>query len=264
MKNTFKTMSFVSILALTVPTFGYAADMSATSTTGTPMVPKPGTVTRSTSAQSSMNDIKVFFAGLNENPSLDPILIRRDMTAHGLIGEPVMNQANQKIATINDIILDKSGNAILVIVSDKGFLGIGNKLAAFDYKNVISQNQDGDVTMALTQNMIDRASDFSYDRRDWAKAKIIPADSISTNALMSGSLYDNMDKKLAGIENIYFRSGEASQIIVGFNKTLGMGGNLATLDFEDLQVVKKTDRVDLKLSSKQADLFRNFEKSVSN
>ncbi len=264
MKNTFKLLSFVSVLGLTIPTFGYAADVSTMSETGTPMVEKQDSITRNSSAKSVSKDIKVFFAGLHENQSLEPILIRRNMTAHGLIGEPVMNQADQRIATVNDIIVDKSGNAILVVVSDKGFLGIGNKLAAFDYKNVISQNQDGEVTMLLTQNMIDRASDFSYDRRDWAKAKIIPADSISTNALMNGYLYDSMDKKLAGIENIYFRSGESSQVIVGFNKTLGMGGNLAALDFKDLQIMKKSDRVDLKLSSKQSDLFRNFEKSVSN
>ncbi len=260
----FKTLSAVSIVALMAPLSTFATEMPATAVSGKPTVPSEEVRKENNVGQNILKTIKVFFSGFNENQSLEPILIRQNMTAHGLLGESVMNQKNEKIAVVNDIILDKMGNAVLVVLSDKGFLGIGNKLAAFDYKNVISQDKDGDVTMTLTQGMIDRASDFSYDRKDWAKAKIIPTDSMSTNVLLRGSLYDNMGHTLANIENIYFRSGEASQVIVGFNKTLGMGGNLATLDFKDLEIVRREGQVNFKLSAKQTDLFKKFEKSVSN
>jgi uncharacterized protein YrrD len=255
-----KTLSAISMISLMAPWPALAADVPASAVAGKPMASPQDRQDDS----SVFRTIKVFFAGLNENQSFEPILIRQDMTAHGLIGESVMDASNKKIAVVNDIILDKSGVPILVILSDKGFLGIGNKLAAFDYKNVIRQNQDGDVTMSLTQGMIDRAADFSYDRKDWAKAKVIPTDSMSVNVLLRGSLYDHTDKVLATIENVYFRSGDPSQVIVGFNKVMGMGGDLATLDFKNLQVMKKDGQVDFKLSAPQTELFKKFQKSVMN
>lgn len=264
--TTFKTIMAVSALTLLGPIPGFAADLSASATSGSPVLPssRPASPNGQTVLSKAANNIQVFFTDPNKSDALDPILIRRDWTAHGLIGEIIMNQNNEKIASVNDIIIDKSGRPILVIVSDKGFLGIGNKLAAFDYQKVTKQDKNGNVTMALTQDMIDHAADFSYDRRDWAKAKIIPSGSMSTNMLLSGSLYDDQGTNVAYIENIHFRSGEVSQVIVGFNQTLGMGGDLAALDFKDLKVLKKDDRIDLSLSPKQTANFKVFEKSVSN
>ncbi len=209
-------------------------------------------------------DIRAVYIGKEASNTLDPVLIRRSMTANGLIGESVYNDDNKKIATVKDIIIDKSGKAILVVVSDNGFLGIGSKVAAFNYSQVVKQDSDGKVAMALSKDMIDHAADFSYDQRDWAKAKVIPRGSISVNALLKGDVLDNNGKKVASIENVYLRNADVSQVIVGFDKTLGMGGDLAALDFDDLQTVKKKKDIDFKLTSNQTVEFKNFKKSVNN
>src|SRR5690606_18333733 len=131
-----------------------------------------------------------------------------------------------KIATVKDIILDKNGKAVLVIVSDGGVLGIGDKVAAFNYSKVVAQKPDGNVVMSLSQDMVNHAKDFSYDQKDWAKAKVIPQGSLSVNSLLEGNMLNSKGEKVADIENIYLRNSDASQIIVGFNKTLGVGGDI--------------------------------------
>lgn len=186
------------------------------------------------------------------------------MTAHGLIGETVVDARGRKIATVNDIIVDKSGKAILIVVSNAGRLGSGRKVAAFDYNKVVTQNPDGTMAMALTRGMVSNAPDFSYDQKNWAKAKVIPAGSLSVNALLKGDVLDNNGKKVADIENIYFRNKNVSQVIVGFNKTLGMGGSLAALDYDDLQLVERNNDLGFQLSNNQTDQFKNFKKSVAN
>lgn len=273
-----RTITAVSIIALMLAAPAFAADVSTTPAMDNPGVP----VTADTNANATTgvkgdlnkasaemretaDDIKAFLMGKDTNAKLEPVLIHRAWTAHGLIGADIVNPNDQKkIATVKDIIMDKDGHAILVVVSDGGVMGIGSKVAAFNYDKVITQQADGKVQMALSQDMIDHAKDFSYDQADWAKAKVIPTGSISTNELLKGKVLDANGKKVASVENIYFRSGEASQIIVGFDKTFGMGGDLAALDYDQLHLVQKGKDVDFELSSAQTAQFKSFKKSVEN
>jgi len=116
--------------------------------------------------------------------------------------------------------------------------------------------------MGLSQDMVDRAADFSYDQKDWAKAKIIPNGSVSVNALLKGSVFDNNGKKVADVDNIYWRNSDAVQVIVSFNKTMGMGGELAALNYDDLQKIQKNRDIDFKLTPKQSVQFANFKESA--
>ena len=263
-----KMMTAVSVLALMMPISAHAVSFLG-SMGGQAMVytsdADDGTVDQTSDARhDAAGDIKAFFIGKEASNTLEPVLIRRSMTAHGLIGAAVVNSDSEKIATVKDIIIDRDGKAILVVVSDNGVLGIGKKVAAFDYSRVVTQHSDGNVTMALSKDMIDHAADFSYDQEDWAKAKVIPRGSISVNALLKGDVLDNQGKKVASVENVYLRNSDVSQVIVGFNKTLGMGGKLAALDFDNLQTVKKRKDVDFELTSNQTAQFKSFKKSVAN
>ncbi len=273
-----KAMTAVSMLALMISVSAHAADIPnaaggeavastapATGSDDTVMDDvKSGAHKTGNAIHNASENIEAFFIGKQENKTLEPILIHRSMTADGLIGESVINSDGQKIATVKDVIIDKNGKAILIVVSDNGVLGIGSKVAAFDYSQVVAQDSSGNVSLALSKNMVDHAADFSYDQKDWAKAKVIPRGSISVNALLQGDVLDNKGKKVASIENVYLRNADVSQVIVGFDKTLGMGGKLAALDFDNLQIVKKRKDIDFKLTSNQAAQFKSFEKSVAN
>ena len=261
----FKTMTAVCALAVMMSTAAYAADATeAKDGTGTVMGDvKKGLDKASDAIVDTAGDIKGFFIG-KDSSSLEPVLIRRSLMAHGLIGQPLTNANGEKVAMVQDIIIDKQGKAILVVVSDIGTLGIGKKLAAFNYGETVTEDPDGKVTMALTSGMIEHAADFSYDQRNWAKAKVIPANSVSVKKLMKGNVLDNNGKKVASIENVYLRNSDVSQIVVGFDKTFGMGGNFATLDYDDLQMVRKGHELDFKLNENQTEQFKSFKKSVAN
>lgn len=277
-----KTMKFqmkatVSVLALMIPLSANAADVSATFVAGERMAATTsvkddgmtGSIKRGYHrAKNEMHEtgeeIEAFFIGKDADSKVEPVTIHRSMTAHGLIGETIVNTKGEKVAVVKDIIIDKDGKATMIVVSDGGLLGIGSKVAAFNYDRVVTQKPDGKVVMSLSQDMVDHAADFSYEQKDWREAKVIPAGSVSVHSLLKGDVLDNKGRKVADIENVYFRNAAVSQIIVGFNKTLGMGGDLAALDYDDLQMVKKRKELDFKMTANQTAQFKSFKKSVAN
>jgi sporulation protein YlmC with PRC-barrel domain len=212
----------------------------------------------------STDDIRAFTFGKTTVGKAEPETIRRGDTARGMIGSPVLNPAGDKIADVKDIIISRDGKAVLLVVSDGGVLGIGSKVAAFDYNRVVTRKDDGSVIMTLSQDMIDHAADFSYDPKDWAKAKVIPQGSISVSSILDGEVIDNKNRTVATVENVYLRDTDVSQIIVGFNKKLGVAGDRAALDYDSLQPVRTKKEVDFRLSADQAARFRQFEKSMAN
>lgn len=202
--------------------------------------------------------------GAAEGGKLEPVLIRRDATARGMLGADVLDQSGKKISKVEDIIIGEDGRALSVVVSDGGVLGIGEKVAAFDYGRVARQNPDGSVVMRLTQDMIGRAADFSYDPDDREGAKVIPPNAVSVRDLLDAEVLDPRGEKLAEVENLSFTQGDAAKIIVGFNKTLGMGGDLAALGFDDAKMARKGRDIDFTLNADQAARFNAFKQSVRN
>jgi sporulation protein YlmC with PRC-barrel domain len=59
-----------------------------------------------------------------------------DMRASNLIGANVTNMANETVGEINDLVLDKDGKVVAVVVGVGGFLGIGEREVALDYKSL--------------------------------------------------------------------------------------------------------------------------------
>lgn len=257
--KTFKTVTTASVLALMMANPVYAADVAAKDQNKITMKD----VQRG--LQATGEDIKAFFLGVEEDAKFTPVLIRGNMTASGLIGQSVINAEGKNIATVRDIIIGRSGKASQIVVSDHGgVLGIGNKVAAFDYNKVVTQRYDGTIVLALSEEMIKRAADFSYDPQDWAKAKVIQEGHISTQVLLGGNVLDNNEAKVASIDNIYFRHGDVTQIIIGFDKTLGIGGSAASVDYDDMRMIRRDGGLNFKLTAAQSAHFKDFKASVLN
>ena len=205
------------------------------------------------------DDIKAVFVD-EDKTAKKPVAISMHTTAEGMIGEPILNPKGEKIAKLKDIIINADGKATHVVVSDGGLMGIDDKLAAFDYDKVVTQQADGKIVMALSQDMIDKAADFSYDKDDAAKAKVIPAGSYSLNDVLDGELLDSAGKKAASIDNVLIDNGRADRVIVKFNKKLGMGGDVAAVSFAGLTKNEKSGEVDLQMSARQSAQFAQLEK----
>ena len=55
---------------------------------------------------------------INKDQAADitPVKINQDMTATGMLEKPVLNTDGDRIARVKDIILDKDGNAVMIIL----------------------------------------------------------------------------------------------------------------------------------------------------
>jgi sporulation protein YlmC with PRC-barrel domain len=221
----------------------------------------------SEAASNAYDNIKATFIDEDKTAS-DTVTIDSRKTAQGMIGQPVRNTAGEKIATVKDIILDSNGKATLVVLADGGFMGIGTKLAAFDYDLVSQRQKDGDVIMPISEETLDKVAPFSYDAKDAekdAKTRIIPQNGISVAELLEGQVLNQKKENVAEIDNISLSNGEASQVIIAFDQTLGLGGKKAAVGYDNIQVVReKNDKVNIQLSDKQAANFENFKKTATN
>lgn len=222
-------------------------------------------VSKATNAtEEKYEDIKAKVISSNGNNS--EVTINSRVTATGMIGKPVYNMKNEKVATVKDIIINDMGHAQKIIVSDGGFMGIGDKLAAFDYSAVAHQESNGDVIMPLSEETLSKVAAFSYDPKEASdKVQVLPANSYSVSTLLKGKIVDPKNTNIAKVDNITFKGGEASQVIAAFDQKLGMGGDKAVIDFRDLTLVKKSaDDVNLRMNASESAQFERYKKTMTN
>jgi sporulation protein YlmC with PRC-barrel domain len=208
-------------------------------------------------------ELKATFVG-EEKPAEGPyVVVQTRKTATGIIGKSVYNEQGEGVAKVTDIILDNKGKALAVVVADGKFIGMGKK-AAFDYNAITEIDKDGDVIMPLSKKIIDNATEFSYDKDDGTKGKhIMPVDGVSVAELLDGRLLDYKGDKVADIENLSFKGGYANSLILGFDKTLGMGGELAAMPYADVKLVRDGDDIHAQLTEKQSVLFDSYSKTIT-
>ncbi len=83
--------------------------------------------------------------------------------ASQFIGEPVVNQAGEKIGNINDLLFDKSGRVANVVIGVGGFLGIGEKNVGVPY-DALSITADANgrrvLNASLSKAQLEAAPEF--------------------------------------------------------------------------------------------------------
>jgi len=83
--------------------------------------------------------------------------------ASQFIGEPVFNQAAEKIGDINDVLFDKGGRVSNVVIGVGGFLGIGEKNVGLPYSSLsITADANGKrvIGAALSKEQLQAAPEF--------------------------------------------------------------------------------------------------------
>ncbi len=181
-----------------------------------------------------------------------------------LIGQPVYNIKGDRVAKINDIILDKDGNATMAVLGDGDFTGLGKEIA-FDYNAITTRNADGNVVAPLTEDMIKNAVSFSYDPEDaGSRTKVIPTNGYSASELLDADVIDSTGETVGEVDNINFKNGKASDFVIGYDKTLGLGGEKAVASFKDMKLVKEDNEVHVKLSANQTAEFETMKRQSEN
>jgi len=82
--------------------------------------------------------------------------------ASKLIGTAVYNSSNEKIGSINDLLLDNNSATVAAIVGVGGFLGLGEKKVAVDPKSLhLARSNEGDKVMFnVSKDELMQAAEF--------------------------------------------------------------------------------------------------------
>jgi sporulation protein YlmC with PRC-barrel domain len=83
--------------------------------------------------------------------------------ASELIGTTVVNASNEKIGTIDDILLNVEGKAAQAVISVGGFLGLGSRLVAVPYDS-LSFDNDQALLAGGSKGQLQALPDFQYPK----------------------------------------------------------------------------------------------------
>jgi hypothetical protein len=64
---------------------------------------------------------------------IDVVQVASGYRASKVIGETVVNDANETVGKVDDVIIGNDGKSAFVVLSVGGFLGVGTKLVALPY-----------------------------------------------------------------------------------------------------------------------------------
>ena len=94
------------------------------------------------------------------------VKLKNGWRASKLIGSGVYNDQNQKIGSIDDLILTRDDKVSIAVISVGGFLGIGNKLVAVPYNQLrFAPTKDSSDRVELpgaTKEQINAMPNFTY------------------------------------------------------------------------------------------------------
>lgn len=198
-------------------------------------------------------DMKAYFTDDKDVKVVSKLDMVNHLTADALIGADVQNPKGEDIGDVQDILVSADGDAEMVIINDGGILGLGGKLAAFDYDVIEGMDSNQDVVVKLTEASIEKAKAFDPDK--------IPANLYSVNKIVGSKVVDEKGKAVAKVETVAFEGDDADYLIVSFDKILGVGGERAALDFDALAMSNNQGKYTFKLNSQQTAQFENYKEA---
>ncbi|WP_318011914.1 MULTISPECIES: PRC-barrel domain-containing protein [unclassified Mesorhizobium] len=171
-----------------------------------------------------------------------------------------------KIGDVNDIVLDKDGNAKLVVIGVGGFLGVGEKNVAYDFSKLQWVNKKGDrwLVAKTTKDELKAQPNFDTKAYDTAAAPTaqttngqaangktdttstasidksslteMPSDKISAANLIGTNVYGADDAKVGEIGDVILTGDKkVDAIIVDVGGFLGIGEKKVAVAMENLK-----------------------------
>ncbi|RVD31718.1 PRC-barrel domain-containing protein [Mesorhizobium sp. M4B.F.Ca.ET.017.02.2.1] len=175
-----------------------------------------------------------------------------------------------KIGDVNDIVLDKNGNAKLVVIGVGGFLGVGEKNVAYDFNKLEWINKNGDrwLVAKTTKDELNAQPNFDTTAYDPAAASTtqptkstadtqattaktdttatasidksslteMPSDKISAANLIGTNVYGADDAKVGEIGDVILTGDKkVDSIIVDVGGFLGIGEKKVAVGMENLK-----------------------------
>ncbi len=216
-------------------------------------------------AKNTYKDVKAYFTNDKDIKATSSVNVAESNTAKALLGTRLQDANGKDIGKIHDIVVDKDGDAEWVIIEDGGVLGLGSKLAAFDYDVIEGFNKDKDVVVKLSEASVKAAKPFEYvasaDAKAGAKTSL-PAGQYSLKKILDADVIGPDGKKIADVDTVAFDGDEVEFVIIAFDKIMGMGGDKAALNFDALALSEAKDKYSFKLNSQQTAQFENYKETT--
>jgi sporulation protein YlmC with PRC-barrel domain len=101
-------------------------------------------------------------------PTHNPVLTEGgEVRASKVIGSSVYNDQNQKVGTVDDILMSKDQKADTAVISVGGFLGIGSKLVSVPYdklqfKETVDSNSGRVLMPDATKDSLNGMPEYHY------------------------------------------------------------------------------------------------------
>jgi len=94
---------------------------------------------------------------------VDVDAVARGYRVSQLEGKPVWNDQNQRVGSIDDIILGPDKRAIFAVLQVGGFLGVGGHLVAVPFDNLQTDRSDHKIVLpGATKDELKHLPEFNY------------------------------------------------------------------------------------------------------
>ena len=200
-----------------------------------------------------------------------------------LIGHNIVNAENDKIGSVNSVMLGRQGSVQAVIVNVGGFLGLGERNVAIDWADIQVSPDGKKITTALSKDQLKALPEFHYAgdvkrgtaftaptgtaRPDTAKAEKAPPAGKNGPTVDITSLTAYKSTAIVGAKAVSVNDenvGEVKELLIGANGLvrgalisvggfLGIGERNVVVDWRDLSISQdgKDLRVLVKLNKDQ-------------
>jgi PRC-barrel domain len=96
--------------------------------------------------------------------NIDAAVVGRGVRASKLIGSTVMNDRNERIGSLDDIIIDEQGQ-LSAVLEVGGFLGLGGRRVALLYSSLKIDSASYTVTIpGASKEQLEKAPAFEYKK----------------------------------------------------------------------------------------------------
>jgi sporulation protein YlmC with PRC-barrel domain len=97
------------------------------------------------------------------NPAGSDQILPTQMRASKMIGANVYDRQNEKLGTVQDLVLDKDGRVAAVVVSVGSVVGVGGKNVAVRMSDIKADNNR--LTLDKTKQQLDKAANYQLTDR---------------------------------------------------------------------------------------------------
>jgi hypothetical protein len=94
---------------------------------------------------------------------VDVKTVARGLRVSALLRSNVVNDDDEKIGTIDDIIIGDDDRVLFAVLQVGGFLGLGGRLVAVPYASLVIDRTDGRIRLpGATREVLEKLPEFVY------------------------------------------------------------------------------------------------------